>query len=106
MYNPTAPFPDKRKGAVSLKTTGWGWTGRLGRRHVVRSWCSHPITFHCAGSSTRRKEVINVAKNTRQTGSKAASAAGKVLANPSSTKAEKAAAASALSQSPRTSKKK
>lgn len=47
-----------------------------------------------------------MAKNTRQTGSKAASAAGKVLANPSSTKTEKAAAASALSQSPRTSKKK
>lgn len=37
----------------------------------------------------------------RQTGSKAASAAGKVLADPKSTKAEKAAAASALSQAPR-----
>ena len=34
----------------------------------------------------------------RQTGKKAASAAGKVLANPKSTKAEKAAAASALAQ--------
>jgi hypothetical protein len=40
------------------------------------------------------------AKNTRQTGSKAASAASKVLANPKSTKAEKSAAASALSQAP------
>jgi hypothetical protein len=34
----------------------------------------------------------------RTTGPKAASAAGKVLANPKSTKSEKAAAASALSQ--------
>ena len=34
----------------------------------------------------------------RTTGSKAASAAGKVLANPKSTKAQKSAAASALSQ--------
>ena len=39
-------------------------------------------------------------KNSRQTGSKAASAAGKVLANPKSSKADKAAAASALSQTP------
>lgn len=37
----------------------------------------------------------------RQTGAKAASAAGKVLTNPNSTKAEKSAAASALSQTPR-----
>jgi hypothetical protein len=42
-----------------------------------------------------------VAKNTRQTGSKAASAAGKVLANPKSTKTEKSAAASALAQTPK-----
>lgn len=41
-------------------------------------------------------------RNTRQTGPRAASAAAKVLANPKSTKAEKSAAASALSQ---TSKK-
>lgn len=34
----------------------------------------------------------------RQTGKKAASAAGKVLSNPRSTKGQKAAAASALSQ--------
>lgn len=40
-------------------------------------------------------------KNTRQTGSKAASAAGKVLANKKSTKTEKAAAASALAQTPK-----
>lgn len=59
-----------------------------------------------AGSSSQRREVINVAGNTRQTGSKAASDAGKVLANPRSTKAEKAAAASSLSHSPRTNKKK
>ena len=39
--------------------------------------------------------------NKRQTGEKAASAAGKVLSNPKSTKAEKAAAASALAQAPR-----
>lgn len=42
-----------------------------------------------------------MAKNTRQTGKAAASSAGKVLANPSSTKAEKSAAASALAQAPK-----
>jgi hypothetical protein len=41
-----------------------------------------------------------MAKNTRQTGAKAASAAGKVLANPNSSKAAKTAAASDLSQTP------
>jgi hypothetical protein len=39
-----------------------------------------------------------MAKNSRQTSSKAATAASKVLRNPSSTKVEKTAAASALSQ--------
>lgn len=38
--------------------------------------------------------------NTRQTSPKAAKAASKVLSNPKSTKAEKTAAASALSQTP------
>jgi D-arabinose 5-phosphate isomerase GutQ len=42
-----------------------------------------------------------MAKNTRQTSSKAAKAASKVLRNPKSTKAEKTAAASALSQTPK-----
>jgi hypothetical protein len=46
------------------------------------------------------------AKNARQTGAKAASAAGKVLANPKSSKADKTAAASALSQTPKSAKKK
>ncbi len=41
-----------------------------------------------------------MAQNNRQTGSKAASAAGKVVANPKSSKADKSAAASALSQTP------
>ncbi|MCY3586645.1 MAG: hypothetical protein OXG57_02720 [Acidimicrobiaceae bacterium] len=41
-----------------------------------------------------------MATNKRQTGRKAASQASKVLSNPKSTKAEKAAAASALSQTP------
>jgi hypothetical protein len=41
------------------------------------------------------------AKNTRQTGKKAASAASKVLTNKKSTKTEKSAAASALSQTPK-----
>jgi len=45
-------------------------------------------------------EVIAMSKNTRQTGTKAASNAGKVLADPKSTKAEKSAAASALAQTP------
>jgi hypothetical protein len=54
----------------------------------------------------RGEEVMRMAtRNTRQTGTKAASAAGKVLANPSSTKAEKAAAASALSQAPKQRRK-
>ena len=39
-------------------------------------------------------------KNNRQTGAKAASAASEVLANPKSSKADKTAAASALSQTP------
>jgi hypothetical protein len=46
-----------------------------------------------------------MAKNTRQTGKAAASNAGKVLAKPSSTKAEKSAAASALSQTPKNKRK-
>ena len=50
--------------------------------------------------------VIIVAKNSKQTGKKAASNASKVLANPKSTKAEKSAAASALAQTPSTKKKK
>lgn len=49
-------------------------------------------TGHAGG-----KVVMGVADK-RTTGKKAASAAGKVLADPKSTKAEKAAAASALSQ--------
>jgi hypothetical protein len=45
-----------------------------------------------------------MAKNTRQTSTKAATAASKVLSNPTSTKAEKTAAASALSQTPKSKK--
>jgi len=45
-----------------------------------------------------------MAKNTRQTGSKAASAASKVLSNPKSSKPAKSAAASALSQTPKKGK--
>lgn len=40
-------------------------------------------------------------RNTRQTSAKTATAAGKVLSNPKSSKAVKAAAASALSQTPK-----
>jgi len=40
-------------------------------------------------------------RNRRQTGAKAAKAAGKVLSNPKSTKSEKSAAASALAQTPK-----
>ena len=43
--------------------------------------------------------------HTKTTGKKAASNAGKVLQNPKSTKAEKSAAASALSQVPKHTKK-
>jgi hypothetical protein len=46
-----------------------------------------------------------MSQNSRQTGSKAASAAGKVLTNPKSSKADKTAAASALSQTPSKSSK-
>lgn len=45
-------------------------------------------------------------RNTGQTGPKAASAAGKVLANPKSSKADKTAAASALAQTPGKGKRK
>lgn len=45
------------------------------------------------------------AKNTRQTGPKAASAASKTLANSKAPKAAKSAAASALSQTPPRKKK-
>lgn len=41
------------------------------------------------------------AKNTRQTGTKAASAASKVMSNPKSPTAAKTAAGSALSQTPK-----
>ncbi|MFF3006618.1 hypothetical protein ACFVTF_27885 [Kitasatospora sp. NPDC057940] len=41
-----------------------------------------------------------MATNPKQTGKKAASAAGRVLSDPKATKAEKAAAGSALSQAP------
>jgi hypothetical protein len=41
-----------------------------------------------------------MARNSRQTGRRAASAAGKVLANKKSTRTEKRAAASALAQAP------
>lgn len=43
-------------------------------------------------------------RNVRQTGSSAAKAAGKVLSNSKSTKTEKKASASALSQTPRRKK--
>jgi len=55
-------------------------------------------------ASTDGEEERTMAKNTRQTGSKAASAAGKVLSTPKSSKADKAAAASALSQTPKKGK--
>jgi hypothetical protein len=45
-----------------------------------------------------------MAKNTRQTGPKAASAAGSVLGSKGATKKEKAAAASALAQTPKKEK--
>lgn len=45
-------------------------------------------------------------KNVRQTSPAAAKAAGKVLSNPTSSKAEKTAAASALAQTPKSISKK
>jgi hypothetical protein len=57
-----------------------------------------PQIKHCG-------EEVMVMANTRQTGSKAASNAGKTLANPKATPAEKSAAASALSQTPSSKKK-
>ena len=58
----------------------------------------HDTTSQAADQTA--EEVVDVARNNRQTGSKAASAAGKVLANPKSSKADKTAAASALAQTP------
>ena len=49
------------------------------------------------------EEVVIISK-CESTGKKAATAAGKVLANPNSTKAEKTAAASALTQVSKSSK--
>jgi hypothetical protein len=46
-----------------------------------------------------------MSKNNKQTGPNAASAAGKVLADPKSSKADKSAAASALAQTPTHGKK-
>ena len=46
----------------------------------------------------RENVVVMAVRNSRQTSPKAAAQASKVLSNPSSTKAEKGAAASALSQ--------
>ncbi len=43
-------------------------------------------------------------KNNRQTSQEAATAAGKVLSNPTSTKTDKTAAASALAQTPKKKK--
>jgi hypothetical protein len=56
------------------------------------------MTSHPGPRINVRREVVKMAKNTRQTGAKAAAAAGKVLANPKSSKADKTAAGSALSQ--------
>jgi hypothetical protein len=53
------------------------------------------------------EEVMAMAKNAKQTGSKAASAAGKILSSPKATPAQKKVAASDLAQTPsRTPKKK
>ncbi|MEU9506627.1 hypothetical protein AB0D32_10150 [Micromonospora sp. NPDC048170] len=46
-----------------------------------------------------------MSRNTRQTSAKAASAAARVLGDPKSSKADKTAAASALSQTPSKSRK-
>jgi len=45
-----------------------------------------------------REEVILMTRNTRQTGARAASSAGRVLQSSSSTKAQRSAAASTLAQ--------
>jgi hypothetical protein len=67
----------------------------------VARWLAHRWRVR---ASKRRKEEIDMAQNTRQTSPKAASAAGKVLASPKSSKADKTAAASALSQTPKKGK--
>ncbi|MFD0426458.1 hypothetical protein [Streptomyces parvus] len=59
----------------------------------------HDITSRAATQSGAKGNAITP-KNPRQTGKEAASTAAKVLADPKSTKAEKSAAASALSQTP------
>jgi hypothetical protein len=67
-------------------------TGASGRTYV---------RVHTVSRSISRKEVRKIA-----TGKKAASDAGKVLADPKATKAEKTAAASDLVQAPSSGKKK
>jgi hypothetical protein len=65
---------------------------------------SHPYPTTVRADMQRRARTGGeemAKRNTKQTGKKAASAASKVLSNPKSTKTEKSAAASALSQTPR-----
>lgn len=90
-----------------LTTTPSRWSERAasGRHHAgtlspVEETASLPPGVPSAKHNTHR-EATKVAKNTKQTGPKAASNASKVLSNPKSTKAEKSAAASALSQTPK-----
>ena len=67
---------------------------------------AHPQSAN-AGQKANHKEVPMARKQNKEvTSKKAASAAGKVLRNPKSTKAEKTAAASALTQRPNRPKKK
>ncbi len=58
-----------------------------------------PQIKHCG------EEVMVMAKNAKQTGSSAASAAGKILASPKATPAQKKVAASDLAQTPSHKKK-
>ncbi len=77
--------------------------GRASRAQTVAS-CAvlppHDTTAPCLTASPARREVIGMAKNTRQTSAKAATAASKTLTSRKATAAAKTAAASALSQTP------
>jgi hypothetical protein len=84
--NPALP------GRVLVARTTW----------LVRSARRTQPPFAPTVTSTRTGGEREMAtRNTRQTGTKAAKAASKVLSNPKSSKAAKSAAASALSQTPK-----
>lgn len=75
-----------------------------GVEQVSTQWCGsqYETTFRARHANPERgMEVNEMAKNSKQTSPRAASAASRTLASRSASKAAKTAAASALAQTPR-----